>query len=191
MDLDAPISISPSSVFGFMIALFVIGAVIVLYRARKTQNNVLYMGSGFLGAMAFAFLVGALGQYLLCLILMGVFTLVCYIVLMPKLMQNRNNEFIKDIEKMDTSEPIRLREFFSFSFIIKLERAYGKYKAMVICATVCTGLFSAFMFVMYLLDFMTLSMVGAFTGVLFVVFCVLYWQIRDGRMPGRLRWMTP
>lgn len=132
----------------------------LLYRARKTKNNVHYISSGFFGAMAFACLVGALGQYLLCLILMGVFTAICFIVLWPKLMQNRTAEFSKEIGKLDTSKSIQLTEIFSLSFIIKLERAYGKYKAMVICATVCTGLFSALMFLLYLLDLMTLSMVG-------------------------------
>jgi len=135
--------------------------------------------------------VGALGQYLLCFIILAVSTIIGFIVIFPKLMQVRQDDFSKSIESLDTSGSISLKEVFSLSFIIKLERAYGKYKAMVICATVCTGLFSAFMILMYLLDLMTLSMVGAFTVVIFVVSCVLYWQIRDGRMPGRLRWMTP
>ena len=178
-------------IFGFMIIFMIFLAVFSLYRAKQTKNNVFYMTSGFCFSFSLSFVVGALGQYLLCLIIMAVSALIGFIVIFPKLMQNRADEFSKDVEKFDASGPIRLREIFSLSFIIKLERDYGKYKAMVICATVCTGLFGAFLILMYLLDLMTLSMVGAFVVVIFVVSCVLYWQIRDGRMLGRLHWMTP
>ena len=149
------------------------------------------MVSGFCLSLVVAFLVGVLGQYLLCLIIMTVSTIISVIVMYPRLMQTRADEFIKEIEKLDTLGPIRFKDIFSLSFIIKLERDYGIYKAMVICATVCAGLFSVFMFLMYLLGFMTLPMVGAFTVVMFIVSCVLYWQIREGRMPGRLSWMAP
>ncbi|MDR0470597.1 MAG: hypothetical protein LBH79_02580 [Nitrososphaerota archaeon] len=178
MDLDAPIS--DVNVFGFMIALWIIGAAFVLYKAMKTKNSVYYMGSGFCGAMAFAFLVGALGQALLCLILMGVSTLVFYIVVMPKLKRIMPEEVAKAAKTVDTSGPIRFRDLFNVSFMVKLERKYGEHKAMVIWSVAGVAVTSPLIAVLVLLRVITWPIGVGALGFGFILGLTLYRRMRKG-----------
>jgi hypothetical protein len=152
--MDLSTEISPVSVFGFMIA-FVVGiAVICIYRGMKTKNKVFYAGSGFCGSLAFAFLVGAFGQYLLCLIIMGI-TAFAGLFMMPKLTRIISENAAEAKETVDTSGPIRLKDVLSVSFIIKLERKYGELKAMVIWSAAGTALAIPLIPVMVLLRITT------------------------------------
>jgi hypothetical protein len=138
-----------------MIVFMLILAVFLIYHGRKTKNNVHYMSSGFCGSWAFAFLVGALGQFLLCIILMGVFTLVGFIVLWPRLMRNMPEETAKAKETVDTSGPIRLSDVFSVRFMIKLESKYGERSAMIIWSAVGAAVAAPVLVAMVLLGVTT------------------------------------
>jgi|GEM_PF-1781966 len=178
MDLNAPIS--TTNIFGFMIVFMIITTVFFIYHARKTKKNMYYTGSGLCGSMAFAFLVGALGQYLLSLILLAVSALFGIIVVYPRAMRAMPEEVAKAKNTVDTSESIRFKDFFSVNAMVKLEKKYGEYKAMVIWSAVGTVFFVPVLFVMVLLRVISLPFgVGAVVFA-FISGLTMYRRMRKG-----------
>ncbi|MDR2202783.1 MAG: hypothetical protein LBE76_00440 [Nitrososphaerota archaeon] len=175
MDLDT--TISPTMAFGFMIALMLIVAIVCVYRGMKTKNSVFYKYSGLFCFMAFSFLVGALDQYLLCLIMWGI-SAVAGLFMLPKIMQINAEEFAKTQETVDASESIRFKDLFSQSFIIKLERKYGERKAMVIFCATSTVFVIPMLLVMVLLHIITWPIAVGVSPVGFILWLFMYRRMK-------------
>jgi len=177
MDLDTPIS--PTMAFGFMIVLMLIGAIICIYRGIKNKNNIFYKASGLFCFVAFSFFVGALGQYLLCLILWGI-SVIAGLFMVPKIMQINTEELAKTKETVDASESIRFKDLFSSSFIIKLERKHGERKAMVIFCTTSTVFVIPMLLAMVLLHIITWPIAVGASPSGFILWLFMYRRMKKG-----------
>jgi hypothetical protein len=179
-------------VFGFMITLASFVGIFI-YAAKKTKNNTLYLYSGVCSSLIFVLLAIVLDQYLLVFIFAGVSAILAIACIFKFMQSPPPNPIIANLETLDTSGPLKLRDVFTLNFIFKLEKTYGKYKAMVIYATVYAGLISlCFILPLCLISGVPLLMVGVGFVMLFVFLCLSYLRIREGKMPGRYGWLlTP
>jgi hypothetical protein len=159
-----------------------------MYLAKKTKNNMFYMVSGLCCSLSLGFLAIVLDQYLLVLTFMGVSAVFVVAFLFKFTQSPPPNPIINNLDKLDTSGPLRLKDVFTLNFIFKLEKKYGEYKAMVIYAAVYAGILSLCLLPLCLLG-LPLLMIGVAFVFLFVFLCGSYWKIREGKMPGRYGWM--
>jgi hypothetical protein len=186
MDPSAEISMTHAS--GFMLVFMIIVAVFFIYLAKKTKNNMFYLFSSLCCSLSLVFLAIVLDQYLLFLIFMGVSAIFVVAVLFKFMQSPPPNPIIANLDKLDTSGPLRLKDVFTLNFVFKLERKYGEYKAMVIYAAVYAGVFSICLLPLCLLG-LPLLMIGVAFVALFIFLCGSYWKIREGKMPGRFGWI--
>jgi hypothetical protein len=173
----------PWNIIGYIIALFTFFLLLALYRAKKTKNKMYYIGAGVCGSMLAVVVIAALGQYLLSFSLMMVMGVLCMFML-PKMLQTANDEAFETIKNTDTSEPLQLKDVFSWSLIPKLEEKYGKRKALGIYATGTAGLTSVVMLLLYLLKIVSLTMAGVYVAIAFVLAILMYSGLKKGRMFG-------
>lgn len=175
--------------FGIM-AFFAIGAIIFLYLSKKIKNNLFYMFSVLCVSLISVLLAIALDQYLLFLIFTCVSAVFAVVILFKFVQSPPPNPIIENLDKLDTSEPLRFKDVFTLNFVFKLERKYGEYKAMVVYATVYASIISiCFLFPLCLICNLSLLMVGVGFVVLFVFLCVSFRKIREGEVPGRYGWL--
>ncbi|MCL2172758.1 MAG: hypothetical protein FWB84_03840 [Candidatus Bathyarchaeota archaeon] len=127
--------------FGFMV-FFAIGVIIFAYLAKKIKNKLYYMYSSLCVSLIFTLLTIVLDQKLLSLVFMGASAVFVAVILFKFVQSPPPNPIIENLDKLDTSGPLRLKDVFTLNFTFKLERKYGEYKAMVIYATVYAGMFS-------------------------------------------------
>ncbi|MDR1993536.1 MAG: hypothetical protein LBQ98_08625 [Nitrososphaerota archaeon] len=177
MDLDT--TISPTMAFGFMIVLMLSVAIVCICRGMKNKNNIFYKVSGLFCFMAFSFLVGVLGQNLLCLILLGI-SVVAGLFMVPKIMQINTGEFEKAQETIDGSEPIRFKDLFSSSFILKLERKHGERKAIIIFCVTSTVFVIPMLFAMVLLHIITWPIAVGASPSGFILWLFMYRRMKKG-----------
>jgi hypothetical protein len=144
----------------------------------KNKNNIFYAASGLFCFMAFASLAGALGQYLFFIIMLIISAIVSLFIT-PKIRRINSAKYAKDIETVDASEPIRLKEVFSNSFFYKLERKYGERIAVLIITTGGVAIASPVLFAMVLLRVATVYHVivwGIGFGV--IIWLIMYRQMK-------------
>ncbi len=174
--------ISPTIALGLMIALTVSAAVICIYRGMKTKNNIFYISSGLFCFMAFSCLIGILGHPFL-FIIMFIISCVASLFVSPKIWrinaQINAEKLAKAQETVDASEPIRLKEIFSASLLIKLERKYGERKAMLITFIGGAAIASPVLVAMVLLHVATWYHVIVWgVGFGFIFYLIAYRQMK-------------
>jgi hypothetical protein len=103
-----------------MLVMLTIFLIFTLRRAKKTKNAAHYISSGYCCSMILVVVMALLAQYILAFILMLVTTIVG-VVMLPKMLQAASDVAVETVVP-DTSGPLRLKDFFSWYFIPKLER---------------------------------------------------------------------
>jgi type IV secretory pathway TrbD component len=144
----------PTLAFGLTIALLMSVAVICIYRGTKNKNDVFYAASGLFCFLSFGFFCFYIGQYILGLIVFGI-SVVPSLIITRKIIQINAQISAKKLAKVAASEPIQLKEVFSDSFFIKLERKYGERKALLIVAVGGVAIASPVLVAMVLLHIAT------------------------------------
>jgi hypothetical protein len=173
-----------------MVVLMLVFAVIFIYRAKLTKNSLFYLTAGYCCVVAFAFSVNVFGQFILCILIMVVANIIALIVIRPKLKDYIVDAHTKTLETIDASGPIHLREIFSASFAVKLERDYGRRKAMAICMVlgiiVAIPIIIPIMSLLVLLHIITWHLVGVTLLLTFISVTITYWDFYD-KLPGRIQ----
>jgi len=117
-----------------VLALFVILLGSVVYRLHKTKRKLNLVDYSTV-AIFCIFIMGSL-FWVFEQFIWGLFTifgaLILLMVLIPFSRENAKADATEAMKNVDLSEPIRLRDFFSWKFIPKLERKYGERKTLAI-----------------------------------------------------------
>jgi hypothetical protein len=175
----------PWNVIGVAFVLLAVLLTAALYKAEKTKNKQYYMVGGVCCSMILVVVVAVLGQYILSFVLLFA-TAIISAVMLPSMLRTSSDETVEAIKSTDTSAPLRFKDFFSGAAIVKLERKYGSYKAVLIFAAVGTSIVGALMLLMTLIEIITLPMAGFYTAVAFVLYIAIYLRFKKDIREGRI-----
>jgi len=125
----------PYGAISFLAILSIIAIVLSIRQARRTGNNIHYVGTAVSLLMLSVFALALLNQALLAFIVLIAGGIAC-IVALPKLLfvQKRELErqLVKDVEETDLSEPLKLRDFLRWKGWLKLAHKWGVWKTISI-----------------------------------------------------------
>ena len=173
---------TPAQLAIIILALCIIMLGSVVYRLHKTKRKLNRIDYATV-AIFCIFIMGSLflvfGRFIWGFSTM-LGALICLIVLIPFSRENAKADAAETMKNVDLSEPIRLKDFFSWKFIPKLERKYGERKtlAIYVITFLCLGGASVYL-TFFLIENLILindpwyrgmpwsSMIGAITGSLF------------------------
>jgi ABC-type antimicrobial peptide transport system permease subunit len=89
--------------------------------------------------LVFGSVVGIFGHIFICLGIIFVAGIFC-LCFLPFAIEHDRAKIVEEVKKVDASEPIRFKDFFSWNFVPKLERKYGTHKAPLIFMATFTGI---------------------------------------------------
>jgi hypothetical protein len=85
--------------------------------------------------------IGILGHPLWGLLIILIVALFCLPILIAFTQKNLNAEIVEQVKKVDTSEPIKVKDLFmGWGLLLKLKRKYGTRKVLTINSAIFIGL---------------------------------------------------
>ena len=119
----------PYGIFLFAVAFFGFLTVVSAVRAHRKKERVYYLSTmlGVLMVLIAVFII--LNQVIFVLILM-VAAAILGVAAYPKAMKAARREMVKQLQEVDLSAPLRVRDFFTNVGWFKLESKWGLWKTM-------------------------------------------------------------
>ncbi len=146
----------------FLLCFCGLMGMLAVRKARRKKEQAYYIITGVAFLMFLVIGLALLNQALLAfivLIVVGTFSA----VMLPKVLGLYMHEIVEAVQETDVSAPLRIRDFLSWAWVIKLERMYGIHKTMLIYSLLTTGGLAAIMLVFNILGIVTPVMAVGYT----------------------------
>ena len=150
----------PYELFFFGVSFFTFMAVVSAVQARRTKEKTYYLGAVVGLVMLLAFVFAFFNQLILALIAV-VATGILSIAGLPKMLKVQKRELVKQLQEADLSSTLRVRDFFTTKWWLKLASKWGLLKT--------TCLYCLLSMVITWEIFFTLSMFTSFITIRYVV----------------------
>ncbi len=169
----------PYELFLFGVAFFGFMTVVSVVQARRKKEKAYYLGALVGFVMLLAFVSASLNQLILALILI-VATGILSIAGLPKMLNVQKRELAKQLQEADLSAPLRVRDFFTTKWWLKLASELGLFKTMCLYYLLCVVIIGGILFILSMFfSFMTIRYVVIYTVIFPTISAfIFYWQLK-------------